>query len=301
MYQYALVEWLLTFFCYSFLGWCFETVVVSIQQHRFVNRGFIRGPMLPLYGTGAVILLQISKPLQNDLLLQFLTGMAAATVLEYIVGWAMEAMFKVKYWDYSTHKYQYKGRICLQSSIAWGVLTLVLVWLIHPNVERLLELIPAFLANYITFFIAVLFAADVGYAFRSALDLAQVLEELTQLRVQMELLRDQLAETADDTRHKFNEIVIETCEKISDTVRDTKDKIEETAVSKLAEQEASLLEKRKKLKHMLNELHKQYEKQMKKVGEKRKWLLRGNPSAVSERFNEVFNDLKEKFNSKPKH
>ncbi|NCB29228.1 MAG: hypothetical protein EOM63_05650, partial [Clostridia bacterium] len=67
MYTYSAVQWLLIFYSYCFLGWCFETTVVSAQQKRFVNRGFVRGPMLPLYGTGAVLLLFVALPLQKQL------------------------------------------------------------------------------------------------------------------------------------------------------------------------------------------------------------------------------------------
>ena len=106
-YDYSAWQWLLVFYLYCFLGWCFESTVVSVQQRHFVNRGFLRGPMLPIYGFGATILLHVSLPLYDKPVALFLASMAAATIFEYIVGVIMEKLFKVKYWDYSTHRFQF--------------------------------------------------------------------------------------------------------------------------------------------------------------------------------------------------
>ena len=82
-YNYTLVDWLLFFYIYCFIGWCIESTFVSVKQKKFVNRGFMRGPFLPLYGSGAVLMLYVSIPVRNNLLMTFLSGCIAATVLEY--------------------------------------------------------------------------------------------------------------------------------------------------------------------------------------------------------------------------
>ena len=81
-------------------GWVFETTVVSVQQRRFVNRGFLDGPMLPIYGFGASIMLHVALPLYDRPVALFFAGMVVATAFEYVVGVLMETIFKVKYWDY---------------------------------------------------------------------------------------------------------------------------------------------------------------------------------------------------------
>ena len=121
MYAYSAAQWMLLFYFYCVVGWCFESTVVSFGERRFVNRGFLHGPMLPLYGTGAILLILVSIPLRGrSPVVLFLAGMIAATALEYVTGVVMEAIFGVKYWDYSTHRFQFQGRICLQSSLAWA-------------------------------------------------------------------------------------------------------------------------------------------------------------------------------------
>ena len=107
-----------------FFGWIFESAYVSLKKGCLVNRGFLRLPMLPLYGTGAVMMLWVSLPVKDSLILVYLSGVVAATSLEYVTGYMMERLFKMKYWDYSNQRFQINGYICLTSSIAWGFLTI---------------------------------------------------------------------------------------------------------------------------------------------------------------------------------
>ena len=109
MYTYAWYHWLTFFYIYCFFGWSFESAYVSLRKGRFVNRGFLRLPMLPLYGTGAVMMLWVSLPVKDHLALVYLSGVIAATILEYVTGWSMERLFKVKYWDYSNQHFNLNG------------------------------------------------------------------------------------------------------------------------------------------------------------------------------------------------
>ena len=108
MYHYSLSQWLFFFYFYCFFGWCFESTYVSICERRLVNRGFLRGPFLPLYGSGAIMMLVVSSPFQDSQPLVFLAGCVGSTVLEYVTGVVMEALFKVRYWDYSHKKFNFK-------------------------------------------------------------------------------------------------------------------------------------------------------------------------------------------------
>ena len=120
MHVYTTGQWVLLFFFYCFCGWVWESCYVSICQRRWVNRGFLNGPLLPIYGCGAILILFVTLPVEDNLYLVWLLGMLAATALEYVTGAAMEALFKVRYWDYSQHRFQLNGYICLSSSLAWG-------------------------------------------------------------------------------------------------------------------------------------------------------------------------------------
>ena len=186
MYNYHFQDWLLFFYFYCIFGWCFESVYVSLISRRPVNRGFLKGPWLPLYGTGAVVVLWLTLPFRAHPVLVYLVGMLGATVLEYVTGEVMVRLFKVRYWDYSNQKFQYKGHICLSSSIVWGFFSLLMVYVVHERVAGLIFRIPIEIRSVLAFGITVCMACDTGAAFRRAMDLREVLLQAEQIRVELE-------------------------------------------------------------------------------------------------------------------
>lgn len=207
MYAYQWYQWLLFFYFYCFAGWIFESTYVSLKVRRPVNRGFLRLPLLPLYGTGAVMMLFVSLPIQDNLVLVYFSGVAAATVLEYVTGWAMERLFKVRYWDYSNQRFNVNGYICLSSSIAWGFLTLLLTEVLHKPVERLVLGISTGTAMGLACAVSVMFAADTVESFRAALDLGRALEMVTRMKGDLEELQLQLALLKGQLRDQTSERV----------------------------------------------------------------------------------------------
>ena len=180
MHVYTTGQWVLLFFFYCFCGWVWESCYVSICQRRWVNRGFLNGPLLPIYGFGAIIILFATLPVEDNLYLVWLFGMLAATALEYVTGAAMEALFKVRYWDYSKHRFQLNGHICLSSSIAWGFFSIFLVRFLHPPIGRLLLDIPSWCVDPLALALTVAFTADVVRSVQAAMDLREVLMRVTE-------------------------------------------------------------------------------------------------------------------------
>ena len=267
MYEYTWYQWLTFFFIYCFFGWIFESTYVSAKTGRFVNRGFLRLPLLPLYGTGAVMMLWVSLPVKDNLFLVYLAGVIAATILEYITGWGMEKLFKMKYWDYSSQRFNVKGYICLSSSIAWGFLTIFLTEVVHRPIEHYVLGLPVMVNIIFVLLTSLLFAADTAESVKTALDLAKVLDAMTDMRaelddiqVQMALLKAETSERVaeareeaaarlnrmksgaashatalkDDTAERLNELVENTMEKMSGFMEGTAGKVgglvENTAV-----------------------------------------------------------------------
>ena len=112
-----------TFVLFSFLGYLMECVVLSIEKKRLVlDRGFMKGPFCIIYGFGALIIPALLRPFSHNLFLLFAAGMLLATVLEYLTGIAMMRLFGSLWWDYSHKPFNYKGILCLESSVGWGVL-----------------------------------------------------------------------------------------------------------------------------------------------------------------------------------
>ena len=210
MYTYAWYHWLTFFYIYCFCGWIFESTYVSLKQHRFVNRGFLRLPMLPLYGTGAVMMLWVSLPVKDNLFLVYCSGVVAATLLEYVTGYVMERLFKVRYWDYSNQKFNLHGYICLTSSIAWGFLTIFMTEVIHKPIERFVLNLPPALEWCLLGVVSGCFVMDTIQSTREALNLAKALESVAKLRADLEEMQVQLAllkaETAQNIENAKEEL-----------------------------------------------------------------------------------------------
>jgi uncharacterized membrane protein len=192
MSQYAMVHWLLFFYIYCFLGWCFESAYVSLKSRKLVNRGFMRGPFLPLYGSGALLMYVVSYPFQDDIVLTYIAGFIGATVLEYVTGALMEHLFKVRYWDYSKQPLNIHGYICLGSSVAWGFLTIFMTRVIHKPIERFVMSIPHQVLSYVTLVITIYMVADFTLSFKAALDLRDILIKMEKAKEEMERIQRRL-------------------------------------------------------------------------------------------------------------
>lgn len=192
MEHYSILQWLFFFYFYCFFGWCFESAFVSMRKKRFVNRGFMRGPFLPLYGSGAIMMLVVSMPVRDNLFLVYVAGCIGATALEYVTGVTMEALFKVRYWDYSNQRFQFQGHICLSSTLAWGFLTILMTEAVHRPVEKFSLLLPHTVMLLLVSFLTVMIAADFIMSFRTALDLRAVLVKLEKAKEELEHMQKRL-------------------------------------------------------------------------------------------------------------
>lgn len=130
------LQCIIYFFIYSFLGWMLESVVKTISQKRLVNSGFLFGPFCPIYGLGGLILYLVFYPIKERWLLVFLGSIFLLSILEYIVGAFLEVVFKKRYWDYSCRPWNIKGRVCIVNSIYWGFLALAFVFIVHPYIQN---------------------------------------------------------------------------------------------------------------------------------------------------------------------
>ena len=208
MHVYTTGQWVLLFFFYCLCGWIWESCYVSVRQRHWVNRGFLHGPLLPIYGSGAIIILLATIPVAEDLRLVWLFGMLAATLLEYVTGAAMERIFKVRYWDYSNQRFNLNGHICLTSSIAWGFFSILMVRFLHPPVAHLLSRVPALLVDPLAHVLTAAFTVDAVRSVQAALDLRDILartaeenEELRRLAKRAEVY----AAFAGDDLRRFRE------------------------------------------------------------------------------------------------
>lgn len=176
------IDLVLFFTLYSFLGWVLETIYASIPRKQFINRGFLFGPFCPIYGFGAILIIQSSIMLNNifktiylSLAAKIFTAILLTTVLEYLTGFILEKIFKCKWWDYSNNFLNLHGRVCLQYSLIWGILSYVLIAIVHPFNTKYIGMLPISTKYLIGLFILVYFIFDVKKSIIEILDLKQVI------------------------------------------------------------------------------------------------------------------------------
>ena len=139
---YELPFWsaFLIFILFSFIGWISEVIYVGVTSaHKFVNRGFLHGPLCPVYGFGGVVILMLPPSLYATWIPLFFASMILCTIVEYFVSWLMEKLFHTRWWDYSHYKIQLNGRICLLNSILFGFLGVVVIHFVYPLMIDLLN------------------------------------------------------------------------------------------------------------------------------------------------------------------
>ncbi|MDD6202057.1 MAG: hypothetical protein PUB13_03835 [Lachnospiraceae bacterium] len=290
---YTALQWLFFFYLYSFIGWCYESAYVSIRKRRWVNRGFMRGPMLPLYGSGAVMMLVVSAPFQDSIILTYLAGCVGATLLEYVTGVTMEALFKVRYWDYSSRKFNLQGHICLEATLAWGLFTVIMTKLVHHPIETLVLSMPYLLVKIITIIITVLAVSDFTLSFKTALDLRDVLVKMEGLKDELDRLQkrlDVIIAFAEDSKEQViqntSQRADEMIESIEEKFRKVKEMIPKLEISEEKREEIAEL----RIKYRINKENRFQLSHMKDFY--RKAMIKGNPTMVSVKFKESLEEIK---------
>lgn len=147
------------FIIYSFLGWCLESVYKTIIFKKPTNSGFLYGPFCPMYGIGAILMIELGV-LSNNPIIIFIISFVLFSVWEYIVAVILEKCFKTKYWDYSGLKFNIQGRVCLKNSIYWGILGVLLIFVIQPAIRNFTNTIPDNIIIYIEIILCISIVVD---------------------------------------------------------------------------------------------------------------------------------------------
>jgi uncharacterized membrane protein len=139
LFGYKVYNLFYYFIIYAFIGWLIETVYLVIQTGSFVNRGFLFAPICPIYGFGMLLIFIFLKPVKHNLPLYFIGAVSLTTLLEYVTGKALELLFNKRLWDYSQAAFNIDGLICLSNSLAWGILAIVIFYIMHPLVRTVIR------------------------------------------------------------------------------------------------------------------------------------------------------------------
>ncbi len=180
--MYQLVLLFMEFFIFCVLGYIVEMITCFIAEHKLTNRGFLCGPVIPIYGVGALALLFLLAPFKQNPFLVFFLGLIITTSIEYLTSWGLEKIFHNKWWDYSNQKYNLQGRICLVNSLLFGIGSIIIIYFLGPWIRDFLIQIKdsvlyiTALMIFIIFLIDVIYSCLVAYSLRNRLIIVEKLK-----------------------------------------------------------------------------------------------------------------------------
>lgn len=174
-YLYILI---FIFYFYSFAGWIIEVIFTCFQEKKLINRGFLIGPMCPIYGIGCVLILLLLNKYHGEPVTLFFMAIIICSILEYTTSYLMEKIFKNRWWDYTSFKYNINGRICLETMIPFGFLALIMYYGINPFLIKTFSAIPITILKYSVITMICITFLDIIFSFNVILNLKNISNSL---------------------------------------------------------------------------------------------------------------------------
>lgn len=279
---------ILYFFVYGFLGWCTEVAFVACKERKFVNRGFLNGPICPIYGIGVGIVVQFLTPYKENLVLLYIASVVMVTALEWVTGFILEKIFHNKWWDYSKMPLNLNGYVCLLFSLIWGVACVLIVDFIHPLIHKVLSWIPFPVGMTLIVVLSIVMFVDLYVTASTILKMNKHLEKMKEIAADLHRISDELGES-------IYQEVVEVLErkdgwklKVQEASGDFKDKIQGASggvKDKIQGVSDEAMEK-------IADLKKKYKEIGGKGTQVSRRLLKAFPRIESERYREAMEDLK---------
>ncbi len=286
----TIYDFMMYFFIYGFLGWCCE-VAFATRHGCFVNRGFLNGPICPIYGVGVGLVVTLLKPYSNNILALYVGGTVLVTVVEYFTGLIMDKIFHHKWWDYSNKPLNIGGYVCLLFSLVWGVALVLIMRLINPLIDDLINLIPVTVGIVILIILEIALVSDVIVTCIGVNKLNGRLKLMASISEQMKTISNDIGEGI----YGPASAGMEELEKVQDSAEEHKEEaeaaIEEKTEEKVKEYEEKAAEETQKAKQ-LEDLAKQYEAVAADHSAVSRRLLRAFPYMTSNDHNEHLDVMK---------
>ena len=187
------------FIIYAFLGWCSEVAFAAVNKGKFVNRGFLNGPVCPIYGVGMLIVVLCLWNLRDRPLLLFLGSALLTTALEFVTGFVLERFFHDKWWDYSDMPFNIKGYVCLKFTILWGLAASFIIGAIHRFIYMLIEKTPFVLGAILLAVFSAAFIADFIVTLTALAKLPKKLKAMAEAERALRAVSDKIGENISDT------------------------------------------------------------------------------------------------------
>ena len=320
----------LYFFVYGFLGWCTEVAFAAWKEHRFVNRGFLNGPICPIYGFGVTMVVRFLSPYKANLVLLYITSVILVTVLEWLTGFILEKLFHNKWWDYSNMPLNLNGYVCLLFSLIWGVACVLIVDFIHPVIHSVLVLIPTIVGIIVLIILGISTFADLYVTASGILKMNKRLAAMQEIADELHEISDKIGEdiykrtiAAIEAQDTLMDSIAEKQEELKDSLAAKQEEIKDSIAAKQLNLKDSLAAKQEELissfndrreditetldtvsdelKERITALRNLYSETSDGVSSIQKRLLKAFPRMESRNYKESLEDLRNRLNSLKKH
>ena len=300
---------LLYFFVYGFLGWCTEVGFAAFKTHHFVNRGFLNGPICPIYGVGVTAVITILTTYKSDIIVLYILSVVLVTVLEGVTGWAMDKIFHNKWWDYSDMPLNIGGYVCLLFSIVWGFACLFIIYFIQPLVHDLLAFIPTVVGIILIIILGITLIADLYVTASTIFKFNRRLAAMEKIAAEMHEISEQIGQEIfektiramdrqEASKEKLATATDEFKEKMQDTASGLKEKTQGTAFE-LKERALDARERSQEISEELRSriasLHTRYHESTDKPGCISRRLMNAFPKMESRQYKESLEVLKKRW------
>ena len=202
---YTLYEIAAMFFIYAFLGWCIEVIYCGLNEGHFINRGFLNGPVCPIYGVGGVCVILFLTPINDNIPLLFVGSAVLTSAMELITGYLLNKIFHARWWDYSDAPFNVGGYICLKFSIIWGFICVALMTFLHPIVMNVIHIVPYRLGVVILIVLGAVFIADIIITVVTVNKLTKHVRIMSEVGDRIHAVSDGIGESIYDSAAKLKE------------------------------------------------------------------------------------------------
>lgn len=162
------------FYSFSFIGWLMEVILTIIEDGKLINRGFLIGPICPIYGFGVLGIVTFVSKYADDIPTFFILSVFVCSFVEYFTSWLMEKLFKNRWWDYSEKKFNINGRICLEYAIPFGLFGCLAYYIIIPFFQGIFVTIPIGVITTVSYILLGLTFIDICISFKIIIKLKNI-------------------------------------------------------------------------------------------------------------------------------
>ena len=292
-YQTALL-----FFIYSFVGWCVEVAFVAVTSGKVVNRGFLNGPVCPIYGCGMLGVLMALTPIKNSLILLFIGGTIICSAVELFGGWILDKIFHMRWWDYSDNPFNIGGYVCLGFSIMWGMGVVFVVRLVHPPIMALVDKLPKIIGVALICISIILFVVDMIVTLKNLIGIKKSLGQLDKVAQNLNEIGNQIKDVVGNSAIIMAERAEDAGEAAKEKIGDAREFLEDASDMAKEKMEDAGVTTKEKFAEQMDELEKRRDELIEKIQKNSRHIRNNlptlNKSGKSINIKEYINSLKRK-------